>query len=423
MLFIVLFLIAAIGRGLMQTQIDRELSRIRQQDYPADISELNAWYKAPQGPNAASLYEKAFAKMQNSFEQDDNMPVVGRADLPELGQPLPEPMKHAMRGYLSENQQARALLHEAAALQESRYPIDLTAGAMVLLPHLARIKGAVQFLRVDAALAGAEGRTEDAVQAILDSMALANSLEQEPILISWLVRLACQAISILSLEHLLNTTALPPQQIDRLSAVFASQNPEAALERVLAGERCLAMHSLQLMKRGQYKGIPKGPHPLVIVAGATGFWDREMLFHLKILREYVALAKLPIPQQIAAAKVTTAALEQSSAGPFGLNWNPVAGTAISDYGDMFEKGARVKALLNSATIALAVERYRADHDRQLPPNLEALVPRYLTKVLEDPFTANPMTYRKTHRGYIIYSPGANEHGGGGLKKQAFEVTR
>ncbi len=65
-----------------------------------------------------------------------------------------------------------------------------------------------------------------------------------------------------------------------------------------------------------------------------------------------------------------------------------------------------------AQTALAIERYRLEHDR-LPSTLEALVPMYLEEVLPDPYDGQPLRYRTLEGGYLLYSIYRNRVDDGG----------
>jgi hypothetical protein len=60
------------------------------------------------------------------------------------------------------------------------------------------------------------------------------------------------------------------------------------------------------------------------------------------------------------------------------------------------------ASLRCAQAALAAERYRREHGNW-PQSLAALVPKYLPAVSLDPFSGEPLRYRKTDQGAIVYS--------------------
>lgn len=63
---------------------------------------------------------------------------------------------------------------------------------------------------------------------------------------------------------------------------------------------------------------------------------------------------------------------------------------------------RRQAHLDLARTALAIERYRLAAG-DVPEELEQLVPDYLDAVPIDPFDGQPVRYRRTEPGYVLYS--------------------
>jgi hypothetical protein len=57
-------------------------------------------------------------------------------------------------------------------------------------------------------------------------------------------------------------------------------------------------------------------------------------------------------------------------------------------------------------LAFSLAAYRADHGTY-PDSLGALVPRYASRVPSDPFTEQPLRYRREGSGFLLYSVGHN----------------
>jgi hypothetical protein len=66
-----------------------------------------------------------------------------------------------------------------------------------------------------------------------------------------------------------------------------------------------------------------------------------------------------------------------------------------------------------AASALAIRLYALDHDGQLPPTLDVLVPRYLPAVPIDPLSGQPMRYINEPKNPRIYSVGSDGVDDGG----------
>ena len=71
-----------------------------------------------------------------------------------------------------------------------------------------------------------------------------------------------------------------------------------------------------------------------------------------------------------------------------------------------------------AVTALAVERYRRDHNGAAPSSLEEMVPRYLDAVPVDPRSGVSLRYIKRTDRFIVYSVGANRADDGGDRSAA-----
>jgi hypothetical protein len=73
-----------------------------------------------------------------------------------------------------------------------------------------------------------------------------------------------------------------------------------------------------------------------------------------------------------------------------------------------------------AVTALAVERYRRDHNGEPPASLNDLVPRYLDAVPIDPRSGEPLRYINRADRFIVYSIGANRVDDGGDRSPVTE---
>ncbi len=67
----------------------------------------------------------------------------------------------------------------------------------------------------------------------------------------------------------------------------------------------------------------------------------------------------------------------------------------------------------AARAAVAVERYRRDHEDALPVSLDDVVPVYLDAVPVDPYAGRPLRYLASGIGYTIYSVGPDLQDDGG----------
>jgi hypothetical protein len=80
------------------------------------------------------------------------------------------------------------------------------------------------------------------------------------------------------------------------------------------------------------------------------------------------------------------------------------------------------AIDRASRVAVAVERYRRDHQNALPGALTDLVPRYLANLPVDPVTGGPLLYRQTKDAYVIYGAGGNRRDDGGIVRYRVRAT-
>jgi hypothetical protein len=73
---------------------------------------------------------------------------------------------------------------------------------------------------------------------------------------------------------------------------------------------------------------------------------------------------------------------------------------------------RTRAHLRLLRAELALREYRERH-AGYPPKLEGLVPQCLTAVPVDPFSGQPLRYRRQGEGYVLYSVGPDGKDDGG----------
>ncbi|HEU5396483.1 MAG TPA: sigma-70 family RNA polymerase sigma factor, partial [Verrucomicrobiae bacterium] len=113
---------------------------------PETLAELNAWYvEPPAGQNAATFDLQGIGALQMAgVDQNAGLPILGRLPPPVATQPIPAREKAAMTALLAQNQSALQFFAQAAAFEQSRYPINLNDGTATLLPHLTGVKRGLQ---------------------------------------------------------------------------------------------------------------------------------------------------------------------------------------------------------------------------------------------------------------------------------------
>ncbi len=202
MLFIVVAAAGAYGIVYfhLKSQLETFADRARAAGFPASAKELNTFYDfGPEAEQAGRDLSSLLERIANAPQSEEVISVTPASYT--LGETIPAAVLDSSRRYLALHE---SVLEELRArlrgLPHVRYPTDLSLGAAAPLDHLARIRAGTRLLSLDAVLAAIDGDTARAERSLRQAFALAETLRDEPVLISQLVRTACHGIAVRGLE-------------------------------------------------------------------------------------------------------------------------------------------------------------------------------------------------------------------------------
>jgi len=403
--------LALVGRHLYyRSKINAELDAISKAGFPVTLQELSDYYPVPQGENAAEVYTEAFAKFTEKNSTND-LPVVGMGKLPSRNEPLPKQVQTAISAYLTSNAQALELLQKAATTEGCRFDVAFSAYPF-RLPHLAQLRQAARLLELDALMKVEEGKADKAAAATAASFAAAHSLRNEPILISQLVRIAVDSISLSTLERVLSRTTLGDKQLTELSATVTSEEKSDGFKRGMVGERCEGDYmflNLRTLSEEDAK------------VSALAFWfykysDEQAQDRIANIR-FMAEVLGPADRK---DRDIGDLLENIGKGILpGPNARLLIGMKAPALARACEEDLKNTARLRAARAGIAVERFRLANGR-LPDSLEELVPKWLDAVPADPFDDKPIRYRKLDKGFVTYSIGPDLKDDGGKERNPID---
>lgn len=399
--------------------VKRHVERLRSRGLPTTAVELDRWYtNVPAAENAALAFSDAFRAY---FAPGTNNPSEMTAEQLVLGQSLPPKLSDAVVSLLSQNIESIELAHHAAEMRASRYPVDLTKGFETLLPHLAQLKRLTLLMKWDAIQHSRTGNRQKALHSVRSGFAIAASLDNEPLYISALVRIALLNIMLPALERVITEHVLTEDELQTITdlLVRAEQQGRTSLRRGLAGDRG-AVIPLFNMDYRTFVGLSTRPTtppfmqamPRLIqkasfeLARVTGLRDLDLVYSLQRIDEIASALELDYPEMIRRTEEIQARVNQEV--PKRPMRYLVSGLILPQAGSGVVKEALLAARFRCARVALAVERYRLNHQDQLPTSLDQLVPKYLPRPLDDPADGNPLSYKTNSSGYSIVARAAGE---------------
>jgi len=390
--------------------VQQRLAAIREAGLPASAAELDAWYKAvPEERNRALLLAEAAAEL---------------APVPDLkaGEAVTPEILAKVAASLEANREVLRKVHRAAQLPDSRYPIDLTRGFAVPLPHLAAVKQLVQLLRAEALHQAHRGDAAGSVRAIQSGLAVSGSLRAEPLLISELVAVAGDTIVAGALEGVLAEITLSGADLSSLARSFAAaeERGRRSLQKALTGERAVGISTFRANLQALLV-LTSGPGPAGAGNGglqdwfrhvafqayrASGLRERDLECYLEMMGLFVQAAQHGFPEALERSAEAERIMNQRFSTGFG-RLAVMSRMVLPSVLSAAKKEAVCAARVRCALTALAIERFRLEKDGALPEVLDQIAPAYLHAVPADPFTGGPLFYeRLPGKGYRVSSPGA-----------------
>ncbi|HYV26222.1 MAG TPA: hypothetical protein VFA77_01720 [Candidatus Eisenbacteria bacterium] len=406
--------------NLFSSPLDTQLAAIRTHGYPVTLDELDAWYKhLPPEQNAALVYTKAFALMNVPGTTKVGDLSRTRAWMPKRGQSLAPEFKAELSQLLSTNEAALQLYHSQMS-SRSRYPLNFQNGFNMLVPHLSEIRKGVGLLNAEAWEHASNGENDKAVASLLAASRLADSLSEEPIVISQMVRMGCWNSLCVCIERMLAATSFNDEQLATLQSLLAHAERPQSMARALAGERAfgLAIFSsrnppgLVLGASGPSVGL--GERIMRGVAFSafklSGILQKDRTFYLTAMETNVAISEMDFPARFNASQQIPANVALPSS-----RLCIISSMILPALQKTYVRDAENIAHVRVAQTALAVERFRRAHNGSLPKDLAELTPALLSSVPTDPIDGKPLRFKPRGEGFVIYSIGSDAKDDGGAE--------
>jgi hypothetical protein len=345
--------------------------------------------------------------------------------------------------------------------------MNFQEGYELMLPHLAKMKSAMQALNAGTVHALHAGRLGEAYENLMAATFLLDLIGEERLLISQLVRLADAAILQGGVWEALQVEGWTEGQLAALQARWEGQEFMSGMGRALEGERAMAalaydpkrysmrklvevIDSLQSLGFGVGSG-GDGPRSEVIelfepvlalgrgvrrvthlVCWRFAWAEQDQLFHHREMQKMIEVARGAARERQWQAEPVLQS-EAAREWFFGRG----ASTNLSAYSRLrywlalttlpartaLGKAARMDVVKEQTVAAIALKRHQLRHGR-LPPTLEALVPELLSSVPRDWYAAAPLRYRPGEGGsFVLYSFGEDGVDDGGDSRDRNDEVR
>ena len=381
-------------------------------------------------------WEQAFARLKEP-QVKDAKPIVRNSHGTNLDAPEQAKAAVAVLEELKAYEPAIAELRAMSARSKIRYPVNykLDEPFSTTLPHLAKMKGIVQTLSLQACAELAAGQTERAFQDVRLMLWLGDSLIDDPVLIGLLVRIACQQIATQPIWEGLGRHQWSEEQLKEFQERLLRVNYAQSAQRSMDGERAGALTFIQWVRKQKNLGdtmasmfaseedspITPANQAAFNVAGRfvpRGWFYFEtanfgQLMDVQFRNAWDSESKVFHPQ-------SNIENDKRLQELFGRDWELgvlhhqwFARLLLPALGRTAWKSARAQSTAHQAALACALERFYLAEGKY-PAALTELVPKYLAKVPHEVVSSEPMRYRAESGGYVLWSAGWDGVDEGGI---------
>ena len=312
------------------------------------------------------------------------------------------------------------------AVAEARKLKDMPAGSVKLpaednpfalkLDHVQHSREIANLLQWDAVLRAQDGDMEGAAESCRAILNTARAWKNEPFLIGQLVRIAEQAIAVANIERTLGQGTVSDANLLKLQTLLEAESCDDALHQAMRGERASG-HQAYLNLRSGKLTISELLGPPNVKPGISerlldtfpGILLNGYPEYLRLMNEQVRISKMKDAERADAF----AKLEQEvRKNRTNLLITMIMPATVK----VAEAAQRTQANLRCAIAAIAVERYRLSHNNTWPRNLDEVVKAGLLKeVPKDPYDGQPLRFKRTATGVVIYSVNIDKIDNGGKR--------
>jgi hypothetical protein len=305
--------------------------------------------------------------------------------------------------------------HKLPGLRDGRFPIHYTKDSISTLINSQDARAGAILLHHEAVLLAQEGKADKALEATRGIVVSGRAIGDEPFIISQLIRMACQIIALQTLERVLAQGEPSADELKKMQELLELEVADPLLLIAIRGERAGQHQLMKALKSGDAKlstiAGSGGGSAFADVAGSTLARGSHARL-LRLLTEYVEVAKLPPEQQIEPIKQLDLRVKRAR-----VEYDVVVALLMPAMMKVSDANRRNQAMLRCAIVAVAAERYRSQHQRW-PETLDDLTRDHLKAVPTDPYDGKPLRYKRLPDGIIVYSVGPDGEDNGGARNRA-----
>jgi len=396
-------------------QLRNKTNELKREGRPTTIAEIIP-PPVPDEDNAAILYNKAFELMK--YEEGSNVKKLSTVEkylksLYDISQWTNEQKQEIPKLiYSAELQNIYELLEEGSKKPKYRFEHNYEEGyASLVLPELNLMRKSTRLLCLKALLEAEAGKNAQAFDTLIVGLKISNQMKDETVLMSQLVRIACDGIIIKSIEDISDAKGITVEKANLIIDELYLHPGIEPFIKCMDGERVLyGIWTFERVLRGEFSvwsscGCWDVPLDVVIYESSLNkpALKRDFLCYLTLfskIQEYYNLPYYKIAEEIENNPI----VKQIPRYCFFTK------ILLPAYDRPREIMVTHQANIEVCRTGLALKMFKAGNGTY-PETLFFLSERPI-----DPFSGKELIYKKSGNGFILYSLGPNMKDDGGTPR-------
>lgn len=374
--------------------LESRLQAIRDAGDPVAFSDL-ARKPIPPEDNAATFLRRA-EKDLGAIDKD--LAAFYASDAYKNDQLGPAEVQ-TLADVLDAHPEAASLIERAVACPDYDPQLDYSVGSqeflVAKLDRFGFLKAAARLLDHRTTVLLAHEKRDQAAQSAIAILRLARHYDNEPMLVSYLVAMACRGIGHNATNRVLRSGPVSDSVRDALDAELAQHDMAASFARALKSERAYGILAFNDLNLGRFWP-------------ARGFWNNALLYYLDVMNEQMMLTK-----SHAAFRQIVPSSVPRPASPW-LVLTDLVRPAIQAARDATQRTIAMQRCLRILNSVTRLEQRGA----QVTGLANLKLP---VEETSDPFTGKPLLMNRLPAGWVIYSVGRDSKDDGGQLDKFLDV--
>jgi len=417
---VVLSLIYAIAVGISGAKLRRAYADLKKDGRPMRQADVIP-PEVPDTENAALLYESATLLLKAQPAPEGNLlEYLGELSDKFIKESI-EPDELAEFQKLIEQDvvtQALSVVEQGTKRSSCRFDHDYNAGFNMLLPNMGGFRNIINILGAKSCLEAEAERPDAAWNLVQTQLRFADSLRNEPILISLLVRFVSIRNSCDTIQKICEIAPPNSEQYHILESLLLDYEDRTPLVLALDGERLLCGEwAFNLLKNGSFGELSAsagtesdlGGVLLSLYSAFKPLFLADHAAYVRIMGDYTRLVQSGssdghFPNE-ASALIRKVDETRSRLHIVTSMLEPAIGRVNELYGELIAQMRITRAGLALLQVSKAQGVF--------PETIEKLK----IEKLDDPFSKELLRYKAQGQGFILYSFGRDEKDNGGSPRE------